>query len=150
MMTPEHDERRRFHRLPAAELKVAWRPRKGLFGRYQPTRGFDFTREGLSITEASGTLVPGDRVELRLELTMDADNLTIDRVVADVVNSRETDGQARLGLAFDFQANRLMRAEQTRAQLGRIEGILERSEKLRLRLQPLSHINELARQVKAP
>lgn len=149
MRTPTDDEKRRFQRLPAAELKVAWRPRKGLFGRYQPTRGYDFTREGLCITEPPGTLATGDRIELRLQLAMETDDIIIERIVAEVVNERNQAGMSRLGLAFDFRANRLMRAEQTKAQLGRIEGILERSEKLRLRLQPLSMISGLADEINA-
>lgn len=151
MQTPQkNEERRRFRRLPAAELHVAWRSRKGLFGSYSPTRSHDFTREGLSITERADTFRTGERVELKLNLVMTASRITLERVVAEVVNQRalvDNAGMVRYGLAFDFAGNRLMRSQQIRAQLGRIEGILERSEKLRLRLQPLEHIRGLAEQV---
>lgn len=151
METPsKNEERRRFRRLPAAELHVAWRPRKALFGGYTSTRSHDFTREGLSITEKADTFQIGDRVELKLQLTMKASSITLERMIAEVVNERSLAGDAnmtRFGLAFDFTASRLMRSQQTHAQLGRIEGILERGEKLRLRLQPLEHIRGLAEQV---
>lgn len=146
----KNQERRRFRRLPAAELHAAWRPRKALFGGYTPTRSHDFTREGLSITEKADTFKIGDRVELKLQLTMKASRISLERLIAEVVNERTLEGDAsltRFGLAFDFTGSRLMRSQQTRAQLGRIEGILERSEKLRLRLQPLENIRGLAEQV---
>lgn len=146
----KNQERRRFRRLPAAELHAAWRLRKALFGGYTPTRSHDFTREGLSITEKADTFKIGDRVELKLQLTMKASRISLERLIAEVVNERTLEGDAsltRFGLAFDFTGSRLMRSQQTRAQLGRIEGILERSEKLRLRLQPLENIRGLAEQV---
>jgi hypothetical protein len=144
MNATETDERRRFRRLPAAELHVKWRPRKGLFGSFQPTNGYDFTRDGLSIIAPEGTFSTGDRVELRLELRMEAGSMNVDRLLAQVVNQRSHDGPVLYGLAFDYAASRSMRSAEKRAQLGRIEGILERGEKLKLRLQPLQEINGLA------
>lgn len=145
MVEKQHQERRQLRRLPAAELNVQWRPRKGLFGRFRPASGQDFTRAGLSLClEGDDTLEVGDAIELRIELRMEAGTLTLDKVAASVRNIRETgNGTPLYGLEFDYNANRTMKSEQTRAQLGRIEGILERSEKLRLRIQPLKEIEGL-------
>lgn len=138
-------ERRQLRRLPAAELNVAWRPRKGLFNRYRPAEGLDFTRKGLSLRlNPEDSLAPGDTIEMTLELIMEAGSLSVDRVVGVVRNLREQPGSSLLyGVGFDFEANRFMKSEHTAAQLGRIEGILERSEKLKLKIQPLADIDSL-------
>lgn len=132
-------ERRRLRRMPAANLALAWRPRKGLFNRYQPGEGRDFSRHGLSLVTAGNTrLREGDSLELQAELSMEAGSLNLDRLIATVRNIRDdAGGQQVLGLEFDFRASRTMKAEHTLVQLERIEGILERSEKLRQRIQPL-------------
>ncbi|WP_375176658.1 hypothetical protein [Marinobacter mobilis] len=132
-------ERRRLRRMPAATLALAWRPRKGLFNRYQPAEGRDFSRNGLSLlTNEPGAIREGDSLELQAMLSMEAGSLSLDSLIATVRNVRDGgNGQQVLGLEFDFGASRAMKSEQTRVQLGRIEGILERSEKLRLRIQPL-------------
>ncbi|MDX1633184.1 MAG: PilZ domain-containing protein [Marinobacter sp.] len=145
MVAKQPHERRQLRRLPAAELKVQWRPRKGLFGRFRPADGQDFTRAGLSLyLDGDDRLEVGDAIELRIELHMEAGTLGLDKVAAVVRNIREVDdGKPLYGLEFDYNANRTMKSEQTRAQLGRIEGILERSEKLRLRIQPLQDIEGL-------
>lgn len=145
MSAKPQQERRRLRRLPAAELHVEWRPRKGLFGRFRPAEGRDFTRAGLSVClHGDDRLDVGDILELRIELKMEAGTLHLDRVVAVVRNIRDTGEDKPLyGLEFDYNANRTMKSDQTRAQLGRIEGILERSEKLRLRIQPLQDIEGL-------
>lgn len=140
MPTPQHPERRKLRRMPAANLALEWRPRKGLFSRFQPAEGRDFTRNGLSIAVNSQTgIKEGDAVELRVELSMEAGTLGLEKLVAIVRNIRDNNrGGSLMGLEFDFGASRTMKSEQTLAQLGRIEGILERSEKLRLRIQPLN------------
>lgn len=145
MVSKQPQERRQLRRLPAADLSVYWRPRKGLFGRFRPADGQDFTRAGLSLSlDGDDRLKVGDAIELRIELRMEAGTLALDKVAAVVRNIREMEGGKPLyGLEFDYSANRLMKSEQTRAQLGRIEGILERSEKLRLRIQPLQDIEGL-------
>lgn len=138
MTQAQRMERRQRRRMPAANLIVEWRPRKGLFNRYQPAEGMDFTRDGLSMkTDQAAKLSEGDSLELRAQLSMEAGTLGLDKIIATVRNIRNCgDDQPILGLEFDFNANRTMKSEQTLAQLGRIEGILERSEKLRLRIQP--------------
>lgn len=144
MNATKTDERRRFRRLPAAELHVQWRPRKGLFGTFRNTTGHDFTRDGLSVLVPETTFTQGDMLELRLELRMEAGSVLVDRLLAQVVNQRQYEGLVLYGLAFDYAASRAMRSEDKQARLGRIEGILERSEKLKLRLQPLDEIDGLA------
>ncbi|TBW52174.1 PilZ domain-containing protein [Marinobacter halodurans] len=137
-----HD-RRRFRRLPATELNLAWRPRNRLFARYRNIQGHDFTREGVAVTAAADTFSEGDRIELQLELVMAGTNLTAQGVVAEVVNVARQGHQARVGLAFDVPASRRFGASALRARLGRMEGILERSEKQWLRSQPLESITGL-------
>lgn len=145
MTEKNHQDRRQIRRLPAAELNVEWRPRKGLLNRFRPAIGRDFTRNGLSLSiDSDDSLKVDDAVELRIQLVMEAGNLQLDKVAARVKNIRDPDSnRPQYGLAFDFDANRLMKSDQIKAQLGRIEGILERSEKLRLRVQPLEEIASL-------
>ncbi|UDL04674.1 hypothetical protein [Marinobacter sp. CA1] len=128
-------ERRRHRRMPAAELTLEWRRRRGLFSRFHPAIGEDFTREGLSmVVEPDREPAPGDTLELRAALSMEAGQLDLEKILAVVKNVRRESGHCRVGLAFDFAANRTMRAESTVAQLARIEGLLARSAKLRQRL----------------
>ncbi|WP_166269659.1 PilZ domain-containing protein [Marinobacter caseinilyticus] len=140
-------ERRKLRRLPAAELKLEWRPRKGLFTRFQAADGRDFTRHGVSMTiNQEDSLQTGDRVEVNVQLLMEAGALGLDKLVATVRNVREDENNRPLyGLEFELQANRAMKSDQTKAQLGRIEGILERSEKLKLRIQPIEDIRSFNR-----
>lgn len=149
MQAPSNNDRRKFSRFPAAQLQVSWRIRKGLFSPFALARSEDFTREGLSIlvekTAIGDTgLSKGARVELQLVLEMATGNLVVERLVARVQNQRAIGDQTLYGLMFDFAANRYMRSEHTKAQLGRIEGILDRTEKLRLRIQPLNAIRAFA------
>ncbi|MDX1755161.1 MAG: hypothetical protein R3175_03790 [Marinobacter sp.] len=139
MPQAKHNERRTLRRMPAANLALEWRPRKGLFGRFRQASAFDFTRQGVSMVVDDQTrLKEGDSLELRAQLSMEAGELNVDKVIAEVRNLRRGEQDQRIaGLRFDFSASRTMKSEQLLAQLGRIEGILERSEKLRLRMQPL-------------
>ncbi|WP_166262297.1 hypothetical protein [Marinobacter salicampi] len=147
MSEKKPQERRKLRRLPAAELNLEWRLRKGLFSRFRPAEGRDFTRNGVSVVlDSSDSLNMGDAVELKVELIMEAGALSLEKAAAVVRNIRETaDGQPLYGLEFDFTANRSMKSDHTRAQLGRMEGILKRSEKLQLRIQPLKDIDALRR-----
>lgn len=147
MSEKKPQERRKLRRLPAAELNLEWRLRKGLFSRFRPAEGRDFTRKGVSVVlDSSDTLNIGDAVELKVELIMEAGALSLEKAAAVVRNIRETaDGRPLFGLEFDFTANRSMKSDHTRAQLGRMEGILDRSEKLQLRIQPLADIDGLGR-----
>ncbi|MDC0661346.1 hypothetical protein [Marinobacter sp. SS21] len=139
MAQSQQPDRRKLRRMPAANLALEWRPRKGLFGRFRPAAGFDFTRQGLSmVVNGQYLLKEGDAVELRAQLSMEAGVLDLDKLIAKVCNLRHSGQDQQIaGLQFDFTASRAMKSDQVKAQLGRIEGILERSEKLRLRIQPL-------------
>jgi len=142
MANSQQPDRRKLRRMPAANLALEWRPRKGLFGRFRPAAGFDFTRQGLSmVVNGQDELKEGDAVELRAQLAMEAGVLNLDKVIATVRNLRQSgQDQQVAGLQFDFAASSARKSEQLQAQLDRIEGILERSEKLRLRIQPLAPV----------
>ncbi|MGP4842887.1 hypothetical protein ACTXGQ_02045 [Marinobacter sp. 1Y8] len=149
MQAPSINDRRKFRRFPAAQLQVSWRVRKGFFSPFTLAQSEDFTREGVSIlvekTAAGGSaLSKGARVELRLVLEMATGDLVVERLIARVQNQRSIGDKTLYGLMFDFAANRYMRSENTKAQLGRIEGILDRTEKLKLRIQPLNAIRAFA------
>ena len=57
-------------------------------------------------------------------------------LIAQVRNLQQVTAGQRCGLEFDYQANRHMKSLETQALLGRIEGILERSEAFRQRVAP--------------
>ena len=127
-------ERRRLRRFPAAELSVQIKARRGLFGNWNTVNADDFTRTGMSFESTDLSLDKGDVVEVRATLLLDMGDLKVDRLVA-VVRNKHRHGVAwRYGLEFDYSASRHMKSLTTQAQLGRIEGILDRSEKLRRRL----------------
>ncbi|WP_158227233.1 PilZ domain-containing protein [Mangrovitalea sediminis] len=127
-------ERRRFRRFPAAELSVQVKTRRGLFGKWETVNPEDFTRTGLAFESTGMELEKGDVVEVRATLLLDMGDLKVDRLVAVVRNLHRHGIARRYGLEFDYSASRHMKALTTQAQLGRIEGILDRSEKLRRRL----------------
>jgi len=125
-------ERRRLRRFPAANLSAEIKHKRVLIGGWKPATPYDFTRSGMAVELDGMVLEKGEVVEVRLTLTLDIGELRLDRLVAVVRNT----GRDRFGLEFDFQASRHMKSLTTQSQLGRIEGILDRSEKLRRRLAP--------------
>ncbi|MAL97204.1 hypothetical protein [Hydrocarboniclastica marina] len=127
-------ERRHLQRFPALELEAQMKPQKRVLGPWTDIEAFDFTRTGLSIATPQ-TLAPDDVVMLRLRLPLATGDLTAERLVAVVRNVQpQPDHTFRYGVEFDFGASRHMKRMATSACLGRIEGILDRSEKLRNRL----------------
>ena len=130
--TPLQDERRHLRRFPAAELEVRLRPGRSWFRRGEVVDAADFTREGVAIL-TSHTLKEGQKVLVDLTLRLDRGEIHQNRLVAVVSNQRPEGNQIRYGLRFDFSANGTMRALDTQARLGRMEGILERIEKLKAR-----------------
>lgn len=124
------DDRRHLRRYPAAELEVRIRPRLQLFGQGEVVEAHDFTRSGLGIT-TSRSLKEGQRLILDLNLRLDRGEIQQNRLVAVVQNARSDGDRWRYGLRFDYNANRHMRALSTQARVGRIEGILDRIEKLK-------------------
>lgn len=127
-------ERRRLRRFPAVELSAQIKARRGMFGHWETVNAEDFTRTGMSFESVSLKLEKGDVVEVRLTLLLEMGDLKIDRLVAVVRNIQRHGVGWRYGLEFDYSASRHMKSLTTQAQLGRIEGILDRSEKLRRRL----------------
>ncbi|MFE8071250.1 hypothetical protein QQM79_09330 [Marinobacteraceae bacterium S3BR75-40.1] len=127
-------DRRRLRRFPAAQLEAWVKLRPGLIGQWYPVQAFDFTRAGLSV-RLQEELTVDTKLMVRLRMGLDMGNIAADRLVTRVRNVRKlADGAYMHGLEFDFKANRHMRSIQTQSQLGRMEGILDRSEKLRKRL----------------
>ncbi|MFO7788012.1 MAG: PilZ domain-containing protein [Halospina sp.] len=129
---PLQDDRRHLQRFPAAELEVRLKPGRSRFRRGEPVEAADFTREGVAII-TSRKLRMGQKVLVDLTLRLDRSELHQNRLVAVVSNVRAEGEQHRYGLKFDFRANATMRALETQARLGRMEGILERIQKMKAR-----------------
>ena len=132
--SPLQDERRHLRRFPAAELEVQLKPGRSRLrrGRGETVEAADFTREGVAII-TSRNLRIGQKVLVDLILRLDRSEIHQHRLVAEVTNMRAEGNSRRYGLKFDYRANTTMRALQTQARLGRMEGILERTEKMRAR-----------------
>lgn len=130
--SPLQDERRHLRRFPAAELEVRLRQGKSWFRKGEIVEAADFTREGVAII-TSRTLKSGQKVFVDLTLRLDRGEIHQNRLVAVVSNERPEGDKTRYGLRFDFRANATMRALDTQARLGRMEGILDRIEKLKAR-----------------
>lgn len=132
----EAHERRRLRRFPAADLVAHLRHKGAILGGWIEAEPHDFTRSGMAVENIDLPLESGAMVEIRLTLKLDIGELQVNKIIAVVRNVTKVKGRQRYGLEFDFQASRHMRSLATQAQLGRIEGILDRSEKLRRRLAP--------------
>lgn len=131
-VSPLHDERRHLRRVPAAELEVRLRPSRTRLRRGESVAAADFTREGVAILTSTDLRI-GQKVLVDLVLRLDRSEIHQHRLVAFVTNVRSENNQKRYGLKFDFRASATMRALQTQARLGRMEGILERIEKMKAR-----------------
>lgn len=132
------ENRRRLRRFPAAKLSAHVKKRAGLFGRGLAVKAFDFTRAGLAIESNALDLKSNERVQVSLLLKLETGDIQITGLIAWVRNLQQLASGQRCGLEFDYQANRHMKSLETQAQLGRIEGILERSEAFRQRVAPAS------------
>ncbi len=130
--SPLQDERRHLRRFPAAELEVRLRPGRTRLRRGETVEAADFTREGVAII-TSRNLRIGQKVLVDLVLRLDRSEIHQHRLVAVVSNMRAEGNRQRYGLKFDYRANSTMRALETQARLGRMEGILERIEKMKAR-----------------
>ncbi|TDT44359.1 hypothetical protein DES49_0461 [Halospina denitrificans] len=130
--SPLQAERRHLCRFPAAELEVRLRPGRSRFRKGEVVEAADFTREGIAIF-TTRSLKSGRKVLVDLTLRLDRGEIHQNRLVAVVSNQRPEGKQTRYGLRFDFRANGTMRALDTQARLGRMEGVLERIEKLKTR-----------------
>ena len=130
--SPLQEERRHLRRFPASELEVRLRPSRSWFRKGEVVEATDFTREGVAIITPH-SLKSGQKVLVGLTLRLDRGEIHQNRLVAIVSNQRPEGKQIRYGLRFDFRANGTMRALDTQARLGRMEGILERIDKLKAR-----------------
>ena len=130
--SPLADERRYLTRFPAAELEVRLRQGRTRFSRSETVEAADFTREGVAIV-TSRNLRLGQKVRIDLILRLDRSEIRQHRLVAVVSNVRAEGDRHRYGLKFDYRANATMRALETQARLGRMEGILARIEKMKAR-----------------
>ncbi|TVP58132.1 MAG: hypothetical protein EA349_05040 [Halomonadaceae bacterium] len=127
------DDRRRLRRFPAAELHVRFHTGRGWLKGWRKAQAYDFTRSGVCLITRR-PLTVGQQLRLKLVLRLDHGEIVQNALVAAVINQQNGTGQRtpgyRYGLQFDYQANRHMRAMQTRARLGRMEGVLDRMARL--------------------
>ena len=126
-------ERRQLERFPAADLLVRFRRRFWFRrSRWQAGEAEDFTRVGVClITDKEMTI--GQTLTLNLTLRLDRGEVHENGVVGTICNKSETEQGFRYGVVFDYDANHHMRKLRTQARLGRMEGILDRMERLRER-----------------
>ncbi len=127
-------ERRRYRRHPALELKAEVKIKKGLFGQRIEVEACDYSKRGMAI-ETEYEFEPQQIITLNIILKMIMGDIRVDKVEGIVKNIISSHPKPRYGIEFDYNANRHMKAIETKSQLGRIEGILERSEKLRLKTE---------------
>lgn len=127
-------ERRRYRRHPAIELNAEIRIKKGLFSEWLEVEPCDYSKLGISI-ESEHDLTIGQQVTLNITLKMLMGDIHIAKAEGVVKNKMESHPHPRYGIEFDYNATRHMKNIETKSQLGRIEGILERSEKLRLKTE---------------
>lgn len=129
-----HSERRRYRRHPALELKAEVNIKKGFFGQRIEVAACDYSKRGMAI-ETEYSFKPEQPITLSIILKMTTGDMRIDKVEGIVKNIMTSHPKPRYGIEFDYDANRHMKALETKSQLGRIEGILERSETLRLKTE---------------
>lgn len=134
-----HPDRRSCRRFPATELKVELRNKTGVFScQWHEVYTVDYNKKGFAFVTHEA-YEEGQALVFRITLLMEMGTIEVDNVRAVTRNHypevEHTDhGNKRIGVAFDYQANRHMKSLDTQSNLGRIEGILERSENLRLKL----------------
>ena len=134
-------ERRRNRRHPALELIAEAKIKKGLFGQWIDVEPCDYSKQGMGI-EAEYEFKPEQSITLSITLKMEMGDIHIDKVAGTVKNKINAQPHPRYGIEFDYNANRHMKSLETRSQLGRIEGILERSENLRLRMEEQESLSD--------
>ncbi|UZE95984.1 PilZ domain-containing protein [Alkalimarinus alittae] len=127
-------ERRRFRRHPALKLKAEVKIKKGLFGQWVDVEPRDYSKRGMAI-ETEYAFEPEQPITLNITLEMEIGDIQITKIEGIIKNKLKDTPTPRYGVEFDYTANRHMKTTETQSQLGRIEGILERSENLRLRIE---------------
>jgi hypothetical protein len=132
-------DRRSCRRFPATELLARVKIKSGVFSQqWEDIHTADYNKKGLAfITNQSFN--KGQELTLQITLMMEMGNIQVNNVKAIVINTAaETDtpehGANHVGTLFNYVANRHMKSLDTQSQLGRIEGILDRSLNLKLKL----------------
>lgn len=123
------EERRKRHRLPWIEMQAQVRLRKGLMrSQWVDVEVVDYSRQGMGIRDLEGLEVD-DRVQLSLTLKTETGDITAENVRAQVRHRRTTDQGVVLGVEFVEDSR-----PAARDSLARIEGIVERHQKLARRI----------------
>lgn len=133
------NDRRSCRRFPAAELQAKVKIKSGIFNsEWEDVRVADYNKKGISFV-TNQDFTEGQEVTFHITLVMEMGNIEVNNIKA-VVQNRYSEttqpelGANHIGTAFNYQANRHMKSLDIQSQLGRIEGILERSQNLRLKL----------------
>jgi hypothetical protein len=135
------DEHRRCRRHPTVELKTEFKIKKGLFSGWVSVEPCDFNKRGIAI-ETDHSFQPEDSILLKITLTMAMGDICVDKVEGIIKNRVDSGPHPRYGVEFDYSASRHMKSIDTQGKLGRIEGILERSENLRLRMDEQKSLDQ--------
>ncbi len=133
-------ERRRCRRYPSAELRAEVKIKKGLFSEWVGVEPCDYNKRGIAI-ETEFSFEPEQAITLSVTLKMDMGDIRVEKVEGIIRNKIESGPHPRYGIEFNYAANRHMKSAETQSQLGRIEGILERSENLRQRMNEQQSLN---------
>ena len=132
-------DRRSCRRFPAAELKAELKIKSGFFSTaLEEIHTVDYNKKGLAFV-SSKPFEENQSITLKITLVMEMGNISIDNIIAVVKNKfpeheHQQHGDTRIGAAFDFESTRHMKSIDTQSPLGRIEGILERSQNLRMKM----------------
>lgn len=127
-------ERRRYRRYPAAELKAQVKAKKGLFGKdWLEVEVSDFSEQGIALMMDEQPVLD-QALTLKLRLEMDMGDIKIDKIQAQPKNKVTTGGRWRLGLEFITDKSET-KQEDVQKQLARIKSILEKNSALNERLK---------------
>lgn len=135
------NERRRFRRHPSVKLIASAKSKKGLFNPWVEVLPRDYSKRGMAI-ETQEAFEINQPITLSITLEMELGEIHVTKVEGVIKNKIPSSPIPRYGVEFDYSANRHMKSVETQSQLGRIEGILERSENLRLRIEDHVSVNE--------
>ncbi len=139
--TKATNEHRRCRRHPTVELKTEIKIKKGLFSEWVSVEPCDFNKRGIAI-ETEHAFQPEDSILLKVTLAMAMGDICVDKIEGIIKNRVDSGPHPRYGVEFDYSASRHMKSIDTQSKLGRIEGILERSENLRLRMDEQKSVNQ--------
>lgn len=141
-ITKKADERRKCRRHPAIELNAEIKVKKGLFGEWVSVKACDYNKRGMSI-ETGLALQPEQAITLKVILKMDTGDIKVEKIEGFIKNCIKAKPHPRYGVEFNYSANRHMKSLDTKSQLGRIEGIMERSESLRQKIDEQQNMDQI-------